>query len=501
MSDEPPPPRATLTDPTELLNWVDRQEDTLVVSLGSHLDKEDLEKVRDAFERQRTLLSELSMFTTGYKDLTRRVAIETRERQEFETDLRAVTHTLSLERTQLEARISSRTRDLQLQNVRLEEEVQLRERAERELRLANRRMRWALDTARGGFWAYDVQNGEYQLSEDLARFLGLAPEEANFEAWFRQIHPEDRTNHNLEPLVAGRVERLVSHYRLRHPERGEILVQDNKNTLFEDGELRAIHGFVFDVSSADVAQQELMRRGTELERVSYDADRLARLATHDLQEPLRQILIFASMMDPGPETRDYERLRVLEATAQKMQSKLMRMRDYVTLGQTGLRFEEVHLDALVDAAEALVRSRMPEIEFDLIRAPDIVLFADTQLLILLLSQLLENAVLDRHPTRPLKVTIRTEAAQTFHRIEIRDNGIGVPPQHWDSVFQPIFRLPSEAEPGVRMGLGLAIARRIAQLHHGWIHIGWSEVEAGTAMVLQVPVKREARAFAGLPEGD
>lgn len=487
--DTAPLPRSALTDPDALLDWVDREEQELLQALGDTLGEEEQRAVRATFERQRAVLSGASMFTSGYDHLARRVAVETRERQEFETDLRAVTHSLSLERTQLEARISQRTEALEDQNRRLEREVGLREAADRALRLANRRMQWALDTARGGFWSFDVQSGEYELSDDFARFLGLPPEQATFEAWLHKIHPEDRINHNLEPLLTGRVARLSTHYRLSHPVRGEILVQDNKNGLYEEGQLRAIHGFVFDVSSADAAQQELMRRGTELERVSYDADRLSRLVTHDLQEPLRQMLTFASMMTPSPASPDAERLRALMAATQRMQSKLNRMRDYVEVGQVPLRRERIPLEELVDQAEELLRARYSSVDFVLSRPAEATLYGDPTLLFQALTQLIENALRFRDLGRPLEVSVATAVADGFHRVVIRDNGTGLPAKSWEAVFQPMYQLdPGPEEDGRHLGLGLAVARRITQLHRGWAYVSWSEVGRGTAITLQLPVE-------------
>jgi len=94
--------------------------------------------------------------------------------------------------------------------------------------------------------------------------------------------------------------------------------------------------------------------------------------------------------------------------------------------------------------------------------PDVVLHADGRLLRRALRNLIENAA--RHGGAPADVTL--SRADGRIRVDVCDRGPGVPESERERIFEPFYRLPGAAESDGGVGLGLSLARRIAQLHGG-----------------------------------
>jgi heavy metal sensor kinase len=111
---------------------------------------------------------------------------------------------------------------------------------------------------------------------------------------------------------------------------------------------------------------------------------------------------------------------------------------------------------------------------------------DEDLLRRLLFNLVDNAI--KFTPASGTVTIETTCADSEARIVVADSGIGIAPEHLPHVFQRFYRVDPARESDMGgAGLGLAIARSIAQAHGGSIEIE-STVGVGTRAILTLPVK-------------
>lgn len=110
---------------------------------------------------------------------------------------------------------------------------------------------------------------------------------------------------------------------------------------------------------------------------------------------------------------------------------------------------------------------------------------DTDGLIRLFANLIDNAI---KYTDHGQITIHTQPpADGILQVTVADTGRGIPPEHLPRVFDRFYRVDkARTERGV--GLGLAIARDIAQAHHGAIAVS-STVDQGTTLTVQLPVHR------------
>ncbi len=151
-------------------------------------------------------------------------------------------------------------------------------------------------------------------------------------------------------------------------------------------------------------------------------------------------------------------------------------------------FEPADMDLVAMArtavAEAELRTPPPRIEVD---APDtLVIEGDPRRLHSVIGNLLDNAIRHGGEAGPISVTI--SGSESIVTLTVTDRGPGVPAQDLDRIFDRYYRSESRRS-GDGLGLGLAIARRVADLHGGTLSAANAD-PSGLIMTLAIPTRRD-----------
>jgi signal transduction histidine kinase len=232
---------------------------------------------------------------------------------------------------------------------------------------------------------------------------------------------------------------------------------------------------------AETVNQTLDR----LEAAVEQQRRFASDASHDLRSPITAMRLQVEEAQLHPEETDWPK------TASALGISLDRLEAIVTdllaLARldsgTKCAREPVDLGELV-ASELRPRTDRVPITTDL--QPGVVINADSLQLIRLLTNLVDNAV--RHATSKVTVSVKREGDQAL--LEVSDDGPGIPPDQWEVVFKRFARLDSARNKDTGgTGLGLPIAREIAEQHGGTLTIESSE--QGARFVLRAPLHDSA----------
>jgi two-component system heavy metal sensor histidine kinase CusS len=111
------------------------------------------------------------------------------------------------------------------------------------------------------------------------------------------------------------------------------------------------------------------------------------------------------------------------------------------------------------------------------------LLADRALFQRAISNILSNAI--QHT--PQGGRIEVQANDIGHEIivSIRDTGVGIPQDELPHLFDRFYRSPQAKHQGRGVGIGLAIVKRVVELHNGWVEVT-SEVNRGTTVTLHFP---------------
>ncbi|MFP4056596.1 MAG: sensor histidine kinase [Candidatus Brocadiia bacterium] len=215
----------------------------------------------------------------------------------------------------------------------------------------------------------------------------------------------------------------------------------------------------------------------------------ARLVCHDLHAPLRSIRGFAQLLAArhGEELSEPGRrcaANIVGASA-RMAELLDGLLRYASLGAAGVKRQLVSLDVPLRRALRAVEDRVADsgATVDVPRRMP-ALRTDEDLLATALEGLLANALEYREPGGQPQVGVTCREEPEHVVLEVRDDGIGIPAQHREKVFQAFQRLHTQEEhPGT--GLGLAVVRRAAELLGGEVWIR-SAPHRGCTACLRLP---------------
>jgi two-component system sensor histidine kinase/response regulator len=233
------------------------------------------------------------------------------------------------------------------------------------------------------------------------------------------------------------------------------------------------------------ANQELSEKNVELQllnkalqRSNQDLEHFAYLGNHDLQEPLRNITTHIELLERTAAARFTESERQLFEVvidgARRMTTLIQDVLAYSGIAKEAHALSSTNLDealqlALKNCSEIIAASSASVTAGQL---P--VIYGDCLQLSRVFQNLIANSIKYRSPGLPIRVEIAAERNSTGDwLIRLRDNGIGIPEEHLEKVFEPFKRLHGREIPGT--GIGLALCRRIIDAHGGRI---WAESREG-----------------------
>ncbi|SEL04202.1 sensor histidine kinase [Nonomuraea pusilla] len=234
-----------------------------------------------------------------------------------------------------------------------------------------------------------------------------------------------------------------------------------------------------EIRSLAVTANETLER---LEQAIEQQRRFASDASHDLRSPITAMRAQLEDAMLHPEDADWQGMGdELLASLDRLQAIVT---DLLTLAKLDAgapgNLESVDLAELVAAETS--RPRRKRVVTSL--QPDVVVTGDRLRLARLLTNLLDNA--ERHAESTIIVTVRKNHQAT---LEVLDDGAGVAPEHREMVFRRFTRLDaSRSRDAGGTGLGLPIAREIAEHHGGTLTI--EDSDTGARFVLRIPLREE-----------
>lgn len=212
-------------------------------------------------------------------------------------------------------------------------------------------------------------------------------------------------------------------------------------------------------------------------------------ASHELRTPLSamQMIIDSTVAQPRTEAEYVRALSDLRHETEVMRSLTEGLLHLARNdgAQQSLRVEPVQIAWLLkDVAESmrpmveekglLLEEQVPE--------DDVTILGDSDALIRLFVNLLDNAV---KYTAHGSITMQAQTLTDHYRISVRDTGIGIAPEHLPHLFARFYRVdPARSRQGI--GLGLAIAQSIVDVHAGTIAVK-SEENTGTTFTVDLPI--------------
>jgi PAS domain S-box-containing protein len=248
---------------------------------------------------------------------------------------------------------------------------------------------------------------------------------------------------------------------------------------------------------------ELLQKNKDLERSNNELSSFSYVASHDLQEPLRKIQGFGNLIMNGEISnlsdtgKDYFN-RMIKA-ASRMQGLIDSLLEFSRTTTDIRNFESADLNELLEEVKKDMREQIESsgavIKSQSLPTLGVIPFQFRQLL----ANLLSNSIKYKKKDVPPEIEVSAEkipakdlpedfavSSVDYYRITIRDNGIGFEQEYADKIFELFQRLHGKNEY-TGSGIGLAICKKIAENHSGWISAE-SEPGVGSSFHFYLPVR-------------
>jgi signal transduction histidine kinase len=198
-------------------------------------------------------------------------------------------------------------------------------------------------------------------------------------------------------------------------------------------------------------------------------------ASHDLKEPLRGVIGIGGMLYRNLagklDNRDLELLNLVLESGKRTYALLESMQQFIVIADTGeVSTTVVDCNGVMQKVTAFLRQAINESGASVTWESLPSLQSDESMLTRVLLNLVGNAIKYRSD-RPPEVKVTYEYDGVSSVFSVIDNGRGIDPRHYDSIFRPFWRADRRQAAG--SGLGLALCRAAVQRSGGqiWVHSG------------------------------
>ena len=228
--------------------------------------------------------------------------------------------------------------------------------------------------------------------------------------------------------------------------------------------------------------QSLIEQNNRLRELTQMKDDVVATVSHELRTPITSIRGFIELLLDAQSDLTESQMRMLQ-TIDRNAEQLQRVAEDLLADPgagRGLRvaFTELDLNQLAGEAVHAIQTSATVAGIVLSKEPgeEVPIFGDPTRLHQLLGNLLSNAI--KFSPRGGRVHVIVDSTDSYARVQVLDEGPGIPEGEREQLFERFYRLASSAEMGVPgTGLGLAIAKSVAEAHEGFLDIvdtpGWS----------------------------
>ncbi len=277
-------------------------------------------------------------------------------------------------------------------------------------------------------------------------------------------------------------ERELEKYRIHLEE----LVRKRTEELMKANE--QLQKSIFELTRAE---EKLKKYSEECEISNRELEKFAYVASHDLKSPVLSLAANLKLLEKRSSKIDAESLELIKdasASAARMQNLITDLLTYARIGANSLKKpeERINLTETLNVVLTTLKAECEQAGCTIIADELPELMADNTQMMQLFQNLLSNAIKFCRDTAP-RIEIRAERGKKEWLFSITDNGIGIPFEHKEGIFE-LFHRGSVGKSYKGTGIGLAICKKIVERHGGRI---WVESEPGKGSTFHFTILSES----------
>ncbi|MFZ2644430.1 MAG: ATP-binding protein [Verrucomicrobiia bacterium] len=344
-----------------------------------------------------------------------------------------------------------------------------------------------------GHWSWDVKTGAVEWSEEVFHIFQLDPEK--FTPHINSIlelspWPEDhaRDKELIQKAMKSHEKGAYDQRFIRPDESIGYYHSTFQGKYDGDGQLVSIVGTVMDITARKRVEEALQQTALELQEKNAELERFLYTASHDLKSPVVTVRTFLGYMEQDMAAGDAGRIekdmRFIRAATDKMARLLDELLKISRIGRVVNLPVRVTFRNLVDEALGAVAGYVAERGVAVnVGERDVTLHGDRLRLAEIWQNLMENACKFMGNQKEPRIEIGVEARGVETVFFVRDNGMGIDPRYHGKIFNLFEKLDPKAEG---TGLGLALVKRIVELHQGRIWVESTGLGQGASFCFTLP---------------
>jgi PAS domain S-box-containing protein len=378
-----------------------------------------------------------------------------------------------------------------LGHYRFMKDITLRKMSEAALCASERRFRVLAAHAPVGIFQCNAEGRCSYVNARWTDMTGITARQAQRDGWLQALHPEDQSQMTAawqQAAAAGK--QWNAELRFRRAGGNSIRVSCSTAPIRdESGSLDGYIGIITDITELKENAETLAKQSEELRRSNRELEQFAYIASHDLQEPLRMVSSYTQLLERryrgklDSEADEFIRYAVEGAT--RMRSLIDDVLDFARVSRDAPPDGPTDLQPLLAAALSDLATIIREKNAQIISDPLPVVAGNSSQLRQVLQNLIGNAI--KFCKRQPQIHIEARRHDDNWSISVRDNGIGIDPNHLGKIFQAFQRLNGHSEFAGN-GIGLAVCKRIIERHGGTIEVD-SRPNEGSTFTFTLPAAK------------
>jgi PAS domain S-box-containing protein len=376
-----------------------------------------------------------------------------------------------------------------------------------ELRESEKLLKQAARITHLGHYVWDRTADEFVfVSDECASILGVTVDEVHKQfntrdKYMMLVHPDDRNR--VLAFVSNPTNRENSYnieYRLIRPNGEKRHVREMGDPVLDhQGALIRNFGILQDITeqkqtekalckARDEMEERVEERTVELERRNVELEQFAYTISHDLKTPLVTVNGYVGLLDRDLKAGDADSIakdmQHIVSAISKMDNSLEDLLELSRVGRVVNKPQLFSLNQLSDEVIAIMQGVLTKSEAEIEIAPDLpAVLADKNRVSDVMQNLLENAIKFCGEGNTPKISVDAEVQGKWVQCRVKDNGIGIDPRYHDKVFELFDRLNPRIDG---TGVGLALVKRIIEVHDGEVWIESEGTGQGTQVYFTLP---------------
>lgn len=340
------------------------------------------------------------------------------------------------------------------------------------LNIINQSFRNAEALAAMGHWRRNMSSpDEIHYSDNTYRLFGLEPDEVPFSEFklLSYVHPDDRDG-VLQVLESVRNEHSnpVNTYRIIRTD-GQVRHLKTLGKFMQLNGEPILLGATRDITEEVESSLAIQKKNKELESLVAELASFNHIASHDLQNPLRKIQMFASRLKAEEDNLSADGKEFcsrIAAAAGQMERLIDDLLLYSEAGSSEKVFERAYCDEILEEAKQELATEIKEshaiVVSEQLPAIEAIPFQIRQLFVNLIGNSIKYAQSSLAPVIEITCTsnaVCPEAPGKYYRISVKDNGIGFKQEDVSKIFV-LFRRLHKKGVYEGTGIGLPSAKRL-----------------------------------------